>query len=276
MNMFPLLWLLFCCVIVSGPHCQRHRGGEPGPQPGQMGSFWQRDRCGRLWWESACIWCWRGEWAWLSFFNHSISDYSALSPRRVVADGILPLGALICTFSNEWLITQTMGRFILRASWGFCSKRDFTCDPVPPGAVFEVVIMPLHSKLRCHETTSGPALSARWQRSTRTETMLKSWRPSAWLPDLIAVDTTLKGPVVHLLISTPPGKMEVMIRKKYGHVLIHCTLIGQLYLVCLAGPSPVFLGITWPQTWAGSHDRKRRTVVLFLTRCLKFSFQGFI
>lgn len=66
--------------------------------------------------------------------------------------------------------------------------------------------MPLlcpRSKLRFHETTSGPVSFALWQRSTRTGTTQRSWQLSAWLPDLLAVDEMFKGPVARLLIPAP-------------------------------------------------------------------------
>lgn len=162
-----------------------------------MGSFWQRNRCGRLWWTSSCVWYWRGEQAWLSF-----------SP------------------SSFWLVVY-----------------------------FFYIIIPLvfcligHSKLRCHETTSGPVLCARWQRSTRTGMMQRSWQLSAWLPDLVAMYATSKGPVLCLLKLTQEKDMmttwlekkmkEVWTSLDFLHFLICTTLPSQLAVL-----SPVFLGIT--------------------------------
>lgn len=111
-----------------------------------------------------------------------------------------------------------------------------------------------HSKSQFHETTSGPVLSARWRRSTRTETMLRSWQLSAWLPEPDATDAMFKGPANSSPHSNgwkrcddnmTEGKDGVLIRKKYGHLLISLHLVIWTTLPSqLAGPSPVFLGVT--------------------------------
>lgn len=50
-----------------------------------------------------------------------------------------------------------------------------------------------HSKLQFPETMSGHALFARWQRSTRTGMMPRSWQRSVWLHELSAAGGATSG-----------------------------------------------------------------------------------
>ena len=141
---------------------------------------------------------------------------------------------------------------------------------------FVLSVPPHTSKSRFHETTNGPALFARWQRSTRTGTTQRSWQLSAWPPDLLTVDEMFKGPVVCLAIAAAvlmEGKRWRSDQKEARRTwfdFLHLLLIWTTLPSQLAGPSPVFLGVTHkrqgyqPQTLTRSHTHKHTCQSSFL------------
>lgn len=114
---------------------------------------------------------------------------------------------------------------------------------------------PPHSKWPFLETTSGPVLFARWQRSTRTETMQRSLRLSAWLPEPHTIDAMFKGPANTSLCfdvwkrcddnMTGGNERSVNQTEVWTSFDILRLLIWRSLPSQLAGPSPVFLGVTW-------------------------------
>lgn len=139
------------------------------------------------------------------------------------------------------------------------------------------------SKLQFHETTNGPVSFARWQRSTRTEMMQRSWRLSAWPPDVLAEDEMLKGPAMRLLLPA----LILMEGKRCSLVLKELIWTSLVFLYLYSDFSAfsvswIVTSLPWnnntsdraikPQTLTWSHGHKHNPVVLSSTRCLKLSF----
>lgn len=71
-----------------------------------MGSFWQRNCCGRLWWTSSCVWYWRGEQAWLRFLLFSFWMFCFLNHKHFCALLYTRFSFLIAII--VWLIEHNM------------------------------------------------------------------------------------------------------------------------------------------------------------------------
>lgn len=143
-----------------------------------MGSFWQRDRSGRLGWTSLHLWCRRGDltspnFPLLCLLITSYIDSSTIS--------------VVYTYKFTLYLINILHLTIC----ALCS-----------------VSLRTRSKLPYRETMSGPALFARWQRLMRTETMQRSWPLSVWLSKQMPWTPHLRDQLIPGSISVD-GWMEM-------------------------------------------------------------------
>lgn len=158
-----------------------------------MGKLWERNRCGRLWWASLCVRSWRGKQARLRLSALHYSTIITWYWRRDIASELL-------LFALKRITARVLSVLYDESTvWYYVWDNNLILNVSHGSALFST-----HSKLRFRETMSGPDLSARWQRSTRTETMPRSWQLSAWPREVHATDRRFKGPAYASLPTPKP------------------------------------------------------------------------